>query len=94
MMSCKDAGEALSKSLDGKLGWGRRLALGLHLFVCGMCRRLRRQLRLLDRAGRQADAREDAQTDGGAALSEAARERIKHALRREAGGSPQREEPA
>ncbi len=84
MISCKQAAEAISRSLDGSLTWRARLALRLHLLACRLCRLFRRQAELLQEAGRQAGQQDDAQ----AMLSESARQRIKQALRQERGGTP------
>jgi hypothetical protein len=77
MISCERAAELISLSLEAPLGWRRRLALWSHLCVCAMCRRFRLQAWLLQQAGRVADDRAPADVT----LTEAARERIKAALR-------------
>lgn len=76
MISCKRAGELISLSMETPLGWRRRLELWFHMCVCGLCRRFSRQTWLVQRAGRTADDRAVEAT-----LPEAARERIKAALR-------------
>jgi hypothetical protein len=76
MISCKRAAELISLSQEGPLRWHQRLALALHLGVCEMCRRFRRHVRLLERAGRAAPER-----PAGVALPPEAKERIKRALR-------------
>jgi hypothetical protein len=83
MISCKRAAELISLSQEAPLPWRQRLALALHLAVCAMCRRFRRHLRLLERAGRAAPGPPDEVT-----LPPEARDRIKCALRdRGAGGA-------
>jgi hypothetical protein len=77
MTSCKKAAELISLSWDGPLGWRQRLALTFHLTLCDMCRRFRRHSWLVQTAGR--DAADRAAAD--ATLPEAARERIREALR-------------
>ncbi|MCC7258284.1 MAG: zf-HC2 domain-containing protein [Gammaproteobacteria bacterium] len=47
MMSCREATELLSRSLDQPLPWRRRLALRLHLTLCSLCRACEVQWRLL-----------------------------------------------
>jgi hypothetical protein len=84
MISCKRAAELISRSLDGRLPGWRRLVLGFHLGLCGKCRRFRRQSELLQRAGRLLRQRGPT----GAALSEAARARIKQAIRQQGHGGP------
>jgi hypothetical protein len=76
MISCKRAAELISLSQEAPLRWRQRLALALHLCVCGMCRRFRRQTRLLERAGRAAP-----EAPGEVALPAEAKDRIKRALR-------------
>lgn len=49
MLSCKQAVELVSKALDTPLIWRERMALRFHLWMCRMCRRYARQLRLLER---------------------------------------------
>lgn len=76
-VSCRRATELLSKSHDAPLTSRERLALRLHLLLCGWCRRYGRQIALVRDALRQ-----DAATlePRGPALSPAARERIRRAL--------------
>jgi hypothetical protein len=83
MMSCKRAGELMSRSLETGLSRWQRLALAVHLCSCRWCRRFQRQLRLVEQACRLW-ARSDRTTEAAssAALSGEARERIRHALRR------------
>jgi hypothetical protein len=52
MISCRRASELISLSLDRPLSLGERLALGLHLCGCGMCRIYRRQAAFLKRLAR------------------------------------------
>ena len=82
MVSCKQAGELMSRSLETKLSPWQRLALAVHLCGCRWCRRFRRQLRLVERACRMwARSDRSHQAASGAALSGEARERIRRALR-------------
>jgi hypothetical protein len=76
MISCKRAAELISLSQEAPLRWRQWLALALHLCVCGMCRRFRRQVRLMEQAGR---AGRGAPAD--VALAPEVKERIKRALR-------------
>ncbi len=84
--SCKRAAELISRSLETPLRWHERLALGAHLCICAMCRRYRRQSHVLDAAARCAAGTLVPSSD--AALSEAARDRIRQALRGRANGVP------
>jgi hypothetical protein len=81
MIPCKRAAELISLSLETRLDWRQRLALLLHLGVCAMCRRFRRQSRLLQRAGQVVGRPEPLPGVPGEVLSAAARDRIKGALR-------------
>jgi hypothetical protein len=47
--SCKHAARLVSESMDRPLSRRERFSLGFHLLVCGLCRRYRRQLRLMRR---------------------------------------------
>jgi hypothetical protein len=73
VISCKRAGELLSRSLETPLGFWPRVLLYAHLAVCGFCRRLRRQFRLMQSASRRLSEKENEDVR----LSDAARERIR-----------------
>jgi hypothetical protein len=88
MISCKRAAELTSWSLDTPLSRWQRLAWGLHLCLCNMCRRYRRQSAVLQRAGRLAGLGDWVTATAAASLSEAVRERIKQALAQEGHGGP------
>ncbi len=47
MLTCKQASQIISQSLDRKLSWNERFALRLHLFICKYCLRFRQQLQTL-----------------------------------------------
>ena len=81
MITCKRAAELISHAEEAPLGRWRAFQLRFHLFFCAMCRRFRRQVHLLHRAGCSC---------GEAALpkptlSDEARERMKRALREHSG---------
>jgi hypothetical protein len=78
--SCKDTVRLVSESLDGELPLGRRLALRLHLLLCGMCTRFRRNLLFLRAAARRLEEQADSWDSEQGRLSAGARERMKHAL--------------
>ena len=42
--NCREAMELQSRALDEKLGFGKRLLLKMHLFICKICRRYGKQL--------------------------------------------------
>jgi hypothetical protein len=80
MLSCRKASELASRSLDRPLTAGERITLTLHLAICGICRRYRRQIMFISRAAREMsrpgmDAR--APETG---LSETARQRCRRAI--------------
>ncbi len=77
-ITCQRAAELVSQSMETPLSGWERLALGIHVGICGPCWRYRRQSALVQRAGRDERAERMA-----GSLSEAARERIKRRLRLE-----------
>jgi hypothetical protein len=84
MISCKRAAALISQSLETPLGTWHQLGLRVHLALCGMCGRFRRQSEVLQELGQlvgQAEREQVATT--AVALSETARERIKQVLRQE-----------
>ncbi len=44
MLSCKDASQIISQSLDRQLTIRERFALNLHLFICTYCKRFSQQV--------------------------------------------------
>lgn len=44
MLTCKQASELISQSLDQRLSWYNRLKLRLHLSICDACTQFSRQL--------------------------------------------------
>lgn len=80
MLNCAQASRLVSDALDQPLTWKQRLALRLHLALCGACRRFAAQMRWLGVAGRKLSdhAGHDVASE---ALSMQARERIAAALR-------------
>jgi anti-sigma factor RsiW len=45
VLVCRDISEMTTDYLDDALPWGKRLAMRLHLSICGMCRRHLEQVR-------------------------------------------------
>lgn len=74
MRSCKEVSELVSQSLDRRLSPRERLGVHLHLLVCRLCRRYRRQILFLSHATRRLRAR-------GPQLSPEARRRILQRIR-------------
>ena len=83
MITCKRAAELISQAEEVPLSRWRSFQLRLHLVCCTMCRRFRRQVNLLRRAGSVCG---DDTSLPKPALSEEARERMKRALREQGGG--------
>jgi len=76
-MICRQAAEAISRSLEAPLSAVERLDLGVHTLFCRPCRRFREQLTRL-----HAECAKTGSADppAGAGLTPAARERIAAAL--------------
>jgi len=47
MLTCKQASQLISQSLDHPLSWSQRMQLKLHLLMCSACNRFKQQLHLL-----------------------------------------------
>jgi hypothetical protein len=43
-MTCQQAAEVISRSVDAPLSVSERFGLGVHTFFCGPCRRFRSQI--------------------------------------------------
>jgi hypothetical protein len=80
MTQCKRAAQLISLSLEVPLNWRQRLALSIHLLGCDLCRRFRRQMRLMQLAGPQAGDPDNSPGGENIVLSGAARERIRRVL--------------
>jgi hypothetical protein len=52
-MNCKEAAELMSRAMEMRLPWRKRVALRLHLLVCDACTRAARHLRFLRLAARR-----------------------------------------
>lgn len=79
MKTCKEVATLLSQDIDGELSMLNRVVLQAHLVVCGVCRQIHRQLRLLELALQKRDEAGVPVTTHG--LSEDANVRLKRALR-------------
>ena len=71
LLDCRDMSRRLSEALDAGRAPGPRERL--HLWICGVCRRLRAQLALVGRAARRPP-------EGGPALSAESKARLRRAL--------------
>ncbi len=47
MLTCQQASQLISHSLDHPLSWYELMQLRLHLMMCGACNRFRKQLNVL-----------------------------------------------
>lgn len=52
MLSCKEVSKLVSRAQDRSLSMRERIAVRMHLFMCTLCRRYKKQLDFLTRAGR------------------------------------------
>ncbi len=81
MFNCKAVTRMISESLDRKLPFYQRMGITMHLLMCKLCSRYRRQLLLLRETIRlQAASSED--TESAVVLPPGARERIKRSIRK------------
>jgi hypothetical protein len=78
MLTCKQASQLTSKSLDQPLSLAERMLLRLHLFICSGCRRFKLQLMQLRVAVKSMCL--DTESDGAIQLSLAAKARISMAM--------------
>ncbi len=82
MLSCKDATQLISQSMDASLPMGKRMWVRIHLLTCIFCTRYERQLHLIRETLRRLSAMEDhPEGTAGEKLSTEARDRIKQSLR-------------
>jgi hypothetical protein len=47
MLTCKQASQLVSQSLDRPLSWSERMQLRFHLLICNVCRHFKQQLNQL-----------------------------------------------
>jgi len=77
-MTCKEATQLASQSLDKPLPWGTRLRVRLHLMVCAWCRRYVKQIGFIHDATPKYEEAVDCASSK--ALSNDAKTRMKKAL--------------
>ncbi|MFN4261640.1 MAG: zf-HC2 domain-containing protein [Gemmataceae bacterium] len=81
MPSCKEVSRLVSESLDRDLPFWQRFSVRLHLLMCSLCSRFRRQILFLhDAAHAFGEASEEGAVLTNARLSPEARARIKQVL--------------
>ena len=78
LITCKQASQIISQSLDSPLPWSYRMQLKLHLFICRFCARFSRQMRLLRTAVQR--IQHDTENDQSIQLSSDAKARISQAV--------------
>lgn len=81
MLSCKDTSRLVSQSLDRRLSWRERWSVRLHLLICDMCTRFKKQVEFLHRVV-QEYVRRGAPMAEHIPLPPEARDRIRRALGR------------
>lgn len=82
MLNCKQVSELVSESLDRKLTFWQRANLWMHLGMCGLCRRFRRDLVHVHEATRKyEEAIERGDLEVNLKLSDESRDRIKQLLK-------------
>ena len=81
MLNCKEVSILVSESLDHKLPLGKRVNLWIHLFMCRLCRRFRKDIKYLEKITRRfaREAEHDA-ADSTIGLSDESRERMKRMI--------------
>lgn len=77
MLNCKQASALMSRAMDEKLPFGKKMALKLHLFICHGCTNFSSQIYLLRKAARSLGKCQACQD---LFLSDEAKQRILHAL--------------
>jgi hypothetical protein len=80
IFNCKAVTRMVSESMDRKLPFYQRMGIRMHLLMCKLCSRYRRQLLFLrETIRRQAASSED--IESAIVLPPGARERIKRSIR-------------
>ena len=78
MLTCKQASQIISQSLDNPLSRSDRMKLKFHLFICNACTRFNQQLRLIKDAVQR--IKFDTENDTSIQLSLDAKVRINQAV--------------
>jgi len=78
MLTCKQASQLVSRSLDRPLSWSERLQLKLHLWICNACSRFNQQLQMLRAVLQQ--TRDQIESDGSIHLPSDAKARIEREI--------------
>jgi hypothetical protein len=83
MITCRESARLLSEKRDHPLTWRKRIALRVHLALCGLCRVYASQLSVV--CGVSREAGEKAPEVSPRALPDDRRRRIKDAISGDAG---------
>jgi len=84
MLSCREAVRLISEGMDRPLPVWKRIGLRVHVLICTLCERYRRQLLFIRNAVRRHPDKLEGQDQPAApSLSPEARERLKQALRQQ-----------
>ena len=86
MLTCKDASQLMSQSLDRDLTWMERVGLRFHLFICEPCPKVRQQLTFLHNASKRLATEPVDIPSSQPGLSPEAQERILKELQRKHDG--------
>jgi hypothetical protein len=78
MLTCKQASQIISQSLDNPLLWSDRMRLKFHLFICDACSRFGHQLHLLANAVKR--IKNETENDSTIQLSLEAKAKILNAI--------------
>lgn len=81
MISCKEASELISQSLDRRLSFAERVRIRIHLLVCQACTQYGKQLSFLHIAASRFSKGMEHGDQEASRLSPEARHRIKKALK-------------
>lgn len=80
--TCKEMTRLLSDAMDRTLPWHVRLRIRIHLLMCTLCERYKRQLLFIrDLLRKHGDRLDDVSGSHEASLSPEAKERLRRALR-------------
>ena len=79
-LNCEQCAQLTSEELDRPLNWAEKLAVRLHVLICSKSRKLRFQIKELDKSLRRWTVSPDSQLPDQKALSKEARERIRKNL--------------
>lgn len=75
MLTCKQASQLISQSLDRPLSLGNRIRLRFHLVICDACMHFKKQMHVLQKALQR--LRQQTESDTTVTLSADAKKRIK-----------------